>query len=107
MDAATTIRRLRQRSGLSLRALARRAGTSHATLSAYESGRKVPSVDTLDRIARAAGFDLDVALEPRLDAEELADRGDELAAVLDLAEQFPARHRGQMTYPKFGPIPAA
>ncbi|TVS19766.1 MAG: helix-turn-helix domain-containing protein, partial [Gammaproteobacteria bacterium] len=28
--------------GLSLRALARRAGTSHATIRAYETGPKVP-----------------------------------------------------------------
>ena len=54
MDAARTLRRARRDAGLSLRALAGRAGTSHATLAAYEAGRAVPRVDTLDRILRAA-----------------------------------------------------
>jgi transcriptional regulator with XRE-family HTH domain len=55
MEAATVLRRARRRSRLTLRELAGRAGTSHATLSAYEAGRKVPTVATLDRIVRAAG----------------------------------------------------
>lgn len=49
-EAAGTLRRTRLAAGLSLRALAERAGTSHATLAAYESGRTIPRVDTLDRI---------------------------------------------------------
>ena len=64
VDAAVTLRRVRLRSGLSLRALAARADTSHSTLSAYEAGRKVPTVETLDRIVRAAGFELGVELTP-------------------------------------------
>ena len=99
MDAATTLRTARRRSGLTLRALAERAGTSHATLAAYESGTKVPRVDTLERIVRAAGFEPQVDLVRRIDG---ATRGEELVAVLELAAQFPARHARTLPYPRFG-----
>ena len=57
MDAARTLRRARRSAGLTLRQLAIRSETSHATLAAYESGRVTPRVDTLDRVLRAAGYD--------------------------------------------------
>ncbi|CAB4938613.1 unannotated protein [freshwater metagenome] len=43
-------------------ALARAAGTSQPTLAAYEAGAKSPSVRTLDKIVRAAGFSLTAVL---------------------------------------------
>ena len=95
MTAGRLLRRARKRAGLSLRDLAGRAGTSHSTLSAYENGTKVPSVDTLERILRAAGFALDLELVPR------TDRGRELERVLELAGQFPARHAPALSYPRF------
>lgn len=64
--AGNLIRLARHDAGLSQRALARRAGTSQATLSAYEVGRKSPSLEILARIVRAAGQDLRIRLE-RLD----------------------------------------
>ena len=106
MDAAVTLRRVRQRSGLTLRGLARRADTSHSTLSAYESGRKVPTVETLDRIVRAAGYELGVELTPAVGGADRAARGRELAAVLALAEQFPARHAPTLEFPAFPGTPA-
>lgn len=102
MDAANTLRLARLRSGLSLRALAERAGTSHATLTAYEAGRTVPRVDTLDRILRAAGFASDITTSGRPDATD-ADReakGRELLQVLDLAAQFPAHHDAGLAFPR-------
>src|SRR5438105_9834571 len=51
--------RVRRAAGLSQAELARRAGTSRPTLSAYEHGRKSPSLDTLGRLFAAAGFELD------------------------------------------------
>jgi transcriptional regulator with XRE-family HTH domain len=101
MDAATLIRQARAGSDLSLRQLAQRAGTSHATLSAYEAGRIDPSVRTVQRIVRSAGFDPAVVLVPRVDPTE-GGRGDELVQVLELAALFPARHARQLPYPKFG-----
>lgn len=104
MDAASTLRRARARAGLSLRGLAARAGTSHSTLAAYEAGRVVPTVDTLERIVRAAGQVLTARLEPLVASD--AERGRELEEVLWLAEQFPARHAPAMEFPVFGVVPA-
>jgi len=103
MDAASTLRRARRRASVSLRTLAVRAHTSHATISSYETGRKVPTVDTLDRIVRAAGFELDLTLVPSVGGPDPADRGNELAEVLELAALFPARHAATLPYPRFGP----
>jgi len=102
MDAAVTLRGARRRSGLTLRALAARAGTSHSTLAAYESGRKVPTVDTLDRVVRAAGYELATELTPNVGGIDPAARGKELAEVLELAARFPARHAPTLEFPKFG-----
>lgn len=102
MSAATTIRRSRRRSQLSLRRLAERAGTSHSAIAAYEAGRNDPSTGTLERLVRAAGFSLDIRLERRIRSADGMERGDELAAVLELAEQFPARHSRDIDAPAFG-----
>jgi transcriptional regulator with XRE-family HTH domain len=105
VDAASTLRRARRGAGLSLRVLAERAGTSHATLAAYESGRAVPRVDTLDRILRAAGYATDIAIERRADTTEPERRakGEELREALELAAMFPARHRRRLRVPRFPP----
>ncbi len=52
----------RRQAGLTQQALANRAGTSQAAMSAYESGRRSPSVDTLCRILGAAGFEVRMRL---------------------------------------------
>lgn len=104
MTAAATVQAVRRRSGLGLRELARRAGTSHATLHAYERGDKEPRVDTVERIARAAGFALEVGLAARPDVEEArAAKGEELFQALTLAAAFPARHHPRLRAPVFGP----
>ena len=103
MNASRVVRECRLRAGLTLRSLAERSGTSHATISAYESGRKVPNVETLDRIVRAAGYEIDISLAPRVQSTLVgSNRGDELAAVLDLAEAFPVRHDQELAAPIFG-----
>ena len=103
MTGAQLILQVRRRSGLGLRDLARRAGTSHATLHAYETGDKAPRLDTLARVAAAAGFDVDIALARRPDAlNEREAKGRELVEVLELAAQFPARHRRKLVAPRFG-----
>jgi transcriptional regulator with XRE-family HTH domain len=104
MGADTLIRTARRRAGLSLRELARFAGTSHTAIAAYESGRKVPNADTLERIVRAAGFSMEVTLARRVGrsrAERVA-RGHELAEVLVLAETFPADVERTLPAPCFG-----
>ena len=49
------IRELRQRNGLTTYELAKRSGILRPNISRIESGRHVPNVDTLDRLARALG----------------------------------------------------
>jgi len=102
MNAAAKLRSARRRAGLTLRELGRRARTSHATLAAYESGRKTPTVVTFDRIVRAAGFQPDLELTKRVGGVDPADRGRELVEVLELAARFPARHSRTLRFPRFG-----
>ena len=102
MNAAEVIRTVRSRADFTLRALAIRAGTSHSAIAAYESGAKTPSVATVDRIVQAAGFALDWELHPRMRGDGQLDRGTELAAVLELAAEFPARHSPTLEFPVFG-----
>lgn len=85
---------------MSLRQLAERAGTSHSTLAAYEAGRKVPRVDTLNRIVRATGHDLTV--NDRLVTFSGPEREAELLDVLELAAMFPASPSPTLDCPVFG-----
>lgn len=102
VNAAQTIRSARSRAGLTLRELAARAGTSHSAIAAYESGAKSPSASTVDRIVEAAGYALDRQLSPRMRGDGRQDRGTELAAVVELAAEFPARHSATLEFPVFG-----
>ena len=103
MDIGREIRAVRHRAGLTQAELAELGGTSQATLSAYESGGKVPSAATLDRLFAACGMRLTVApaLTPVRSPSRriLAERGRTLAAVLDLAGRLPSRHAAQMRFP--------
>src|SRR6202020_1684692 len=58
LDAPELLERVRVSSGLTQEELARRAGTSRPTLSAYEHGRKSPTVATFTRLLSQAGWDL-------------------------------------------------
>lgn len=74
MPAAGLIKDARRSAGLSQDELARRAGTSRTTLSAYEHGRKSPGLDTAGRLLREAGFELTAS--PRIDyVERVTARG--------------------------------
>lgn len=52
------LEQVRHESGLSQSALAGRAGTSRTTLSAYEHGRKSPTLATVQRVLDSAGYEL-------------------------------------------------
>lgn len=69
------LREARLRSGLTQRALARRAGTTQAVVARIELGLASPNLETLLRLLHAAGFDLDASLmaTPVLDAQVLDD----------------------------------
>ncbi len=97
MDAATLLRTARTRAGLSQRALSEAAGTSQSAVAAIESGRKQPTVATLERLLRAAGTEL-VPAPPEQAA--LLRRSRRLEDVLGLAEALPFRRRGELRYPR-------
>jgi transcriptional regulator with XRE-family HTH domain len=101
VDAALLLQEARRRSGLSRRKLAQRGGTSASTLSAYESGASVPSVSTLGRLLRAAGFEVEANLRPAppIDDRELAEK---IEALFSFVDTLPRRQRGQLRYPAFG-----
>ena len=100
-SAGTLIRKAWHSSGLSLREIARRAGTSHATLSAYIKGKKSPSVDTLEKVIAATDFALDFDLRPRIRKSHGLSRDEELQQVLRLAGEFPAKPSRNSNYPIF------
>jgi transcriptional regulator with XRE-family HTH domain len=91
--AAEALREARLATGLTLRMAAGVARTSHATLAAYEAGRKSPTLATFARILRAYGFAADLDLSPRIRERNGFARGRELEEVLRLAEPFPSRPR--------------
>jgi uncharacterized protein len=64
-DAAAVLREARTRSGLSQAELARRAGVAQPVISAYETGRREPSVSMLAKLVAASGHDLSIRLAPR------------------------------------------
>ena len=104
MEVARTLREARTRAGLTQAALARRAGTSQATLSAYENGRKQPSVETLSRLLQAAGQRLTIepapvaVLQPSAASHKQTAR--ELGQALALADALPKRHPRTLRFPR-------
>lgn len=96
-----TINRAIANSNRSLRDIAARAGTSHPTLIAYRKGRKTPSATNFLKLLEACGFSTDIQLHQRIREANGLSRGDELAAVLRLAEQFPATHKATLKCPVF------
>jgi transcriptional regulator with XRE-family HTH domain len=59
------VREARRRAGLSQRQLAERAGTTQSAIARIETGRSTPSFDTVLRLVRLCGLDLDVMLVER------------------------------------------
>src|SRR3954447_7795774 len=70
MQAGVLLRKVRQASDLRQSELAERAGTSRPTLSAYERGRKSPTLTTVERLVDGAGFEL--TAQPKVSFREVA-----------------------------------
>jgi transcriptional regulator with XRE-family HTH domain len=92
MDMSELLERVRSEAGLSQEELARRAGTSRPTVSAYEHGRKSPTMATAARLLAHAGYEL--VAQPRIEfTQQPAARGrsiwvpDQLPR-LDVAQGF-------------------
>ena len=103
VNVSTTLRDARCSAGLTQAELAQRAGTSQATISAYERGHKEPSVETLARLLAAAGSRLTVSRGSnavvRPTAAQLARAGRTLIDVMLLAEALPTRHEPTLRFP--------
>lgn len=62
-DAAALLREARQAAGLTQREVARRSGVSQPHVSAYENGRRQPTLPTIARLIEATGHRLAVGIE--------------------------------------------
>lgn len=104
MNTARELSQARRRAGISQATLAARTGTSQATISAYERGRKQPSIETLDRLLAACGARLKVDHDrPPLhlpSARQHAQAGRTLVEVLALAEALPTRREPELRFPR-------
>lgn len=70
MSAWALLREARARTNLSQRALGERAETAQSEIARIENGRQDPSYSRLERLVRAAGYDLKVELVPHDDHDE-------------------------------------
>jgi transcriptional regulator with XRE-family HTH domain len=70
MPAWAIVREARERAGLSQRDLARHAGKAQSEIAKIERGRREPTFATIERLVRAAGFDLRIQLVPHDDHDE-------------------------------------
>ena len=98
MAGADLLERVRRAAGLSQDELARRAGTSRTAVSAYEHGRKSPSLATVDRLVASAGYELDA--HPRIEFVAFADhRGREFLVPTELPQLPPRQALATVTLP--------
>lgn len=70
MPAWAILREARERAGLTQRELAARSGSAQSEIARIERGRREPGFSTIERLVRAAGFDLRIHLAPHDDHDE-------------------------------------
>lgn len=99
VTAAEIIHRSREHARLSQRALAERAGTSAPAISFYETGHRIPRVDTLQRIVEATGVELTIAVELESSPIDVSENARALQLVLGLADQLPMQSADELGYP--------
>lgn len=64
LNSAAIVTFVREKAGLTQTELAERAGTSQPAVARYENGSANPSTATLQRLTRAAGYEMRVRLIP-------------------------------------------
>jgi len=64
------VRRLREQAGVTQQELAAMAGTSQSTIAAYESGKKSPTLRTIDKLAESVGLTVAASYVPKLSRED-------------------------------------
>jgi transcriptional regulator with XRE-family HTH domain len=93
VDIAPRLREMRERNGLSQRALAKRSGISNATISLIESRKLNPSVAVLKRILDGIPMDLaDFFATPLRESEPVVYRAEDLVDI----------SRGKIAYSQVG-----
>ena len=103
MLGSDLVREARRRAGLTQQELAERAGTTQSAIARLERGRTSPSFDLVLKLIKAAGFRLDVALDP-YDGSDIAqaeallrlpvdERFDQMYAAIAFAEELRAAYR--------------
>lgn len=70
-DAAYILRRARLKAGLSQHALAEKLGIKQPMVSRIETGSEQPSLQTLSRLVRACGYEIDAEIRPVIDPHDL------------------------------------
>src|SRR5680860_571553 len=81
------VREARRRVGLTQRELAERAGTTQSAIARIETGRSTPTFDTVLRLLRLCGLDLDIMLVERDDSDWVQAR-DMLASTVQERTDF-------------------
>ena len=89
MKAAKLLRTARKRVGLSQRELAGRTGVPQPMISAIERGQQEPRHDTLDKLLRACGQELDLVSR----GGRGVDRTQFVASLRDSADRRLSRNR--------------
>ena len=75
MPISNLVREARRRAGFTQAELAQRAGVAKSTVGRIESGARVPSTEMVERLVRAAGFDVSVSLsEPDPGTDSMFER---------------------------------
>jgi transcriptional regulator with XRE-family HTH domain len=87
MNSSGLLADVRRRAGITQSELARRASTSRPTLSAYEHGRKSPTLDTAQRLLAQAGYEL--CAVPLITFTYVADRRGRQHPVPDRLPRLP------------------
>jgi transcriptional regulator with XRE-family HTH domain len=102
------VREARRRAGLTQAELARRAGVPQSTVGRIESGARVPSTELVERLVRAAGFELRVGLgeaDPETDSlfeRRLRRTTSQRLADATRAARFALGGRGAVRRPRHG-----
>lgn len=112
MDAGTVVRRAREAACLSQASLAELSGMSRAGVNEIETGKRSPTVRTLDRLLAACGLQLRVGLEPlraELDERVAAYTGGDVPGLTDswadIADGLDdLRAAGMLRAPRRGPV---
>ena len=100
MDTSALIKEAVGIAGCSRAELARRAGIPQSVLSAYEHGKREPTVSSLNGVLAAAGLELTTKQKQRTVDEERAER--ELLDVLSIVDGLPfTPKRAPLAYPAF------